>query len=186
MTEPVETGRGERSERTVAALLFWLGRIRRVPAVLRIVLWSSVGAGLVLAWLWFGSSAHAWVRWLAVPWLAMAAVPQLGLWILASAVRELFELPDRLLAIKSGLAEGGSRVLDKVRREGGAEIESGGFLRTLREAYALHGEIGKVVATRAILHRFTGPMAVLVGPASFVANCVIVALAILSLALRVG
>ncbi|MDX1393271.1 MAG: hypothetical protein R3195_02725 [Gemmatimonadota bacterium] len=192
MTEqPPEAGSPEspggeerrRIERTVAALRRWLDGIRRVPTILNVVLWSSVVSGLALAWLWFGRSDSAWVRWLALPWLGLAAVPQLGLFILVSSLRDLFELPERLLAIKSGLADGGSRMLERIRSEAEGDTPKPGFLGTLREAYQLHGEVSKVVATRALVHRFTGPVALLIGPAAFLANCLIVVLAALSLVL---
>ncbi|MDH3734439.1 MAG: hypothetical protein OEU54_12945 [Gemmatimonadota bacterium] len=178
--EPVEE---ERFERTLEALRSWLDRIRRIPVVLTVVLWSSVAAGLIIAWLWFLTSDFVWIRWLGLPWLAIIAVPQVGLWILASSVRELFELPERLRAIKSGVADGGVRALETLRREEQAHLRKRGFLRTLRDAYALHGEVGKVVATRAILHRFTGPIAVFIGPVSFVANCAVIVLAVATLIL---
>lgn len=171
-----------RLERTVDVLKALLERIRGIPRILSAVLLGSVVSGLLLAWIWFVSSDHVWIRWLAAPWLALAAVPQLGLWVLTSSIRELFELPGRLLALTSGVTEQGARALERIRREE-SEIESDGFLRTLKDAYRLHGEVGKVVATRTVLHRFTGPIAVLIGPVSFVANCLIIATAILTLAL---
>jgi hypothetical protein len=179
---PADSPRNERLERAVANLRSWLDHIRRVPTILTCVLYASVVSGLGLAWFWFVSSDHVWIRWLAVPWLALVAAPQLGLWLLTSSLRDLFELPDRLLTIKSGLTEGGERLLERMRSEEERGSRRHGVLRTLREAYALHGEVGKVVATRALVHRFTGPVAVLIGPASFIANCIIVALAVLVLA----
>ena len=180
--ETVDRGR---IERTVGVLKTLLQRIRGIPRILTVVLLASVISGLLLAWTWFVSSDHVWVRWLALPWLAAAAVPQLGLWILKNSIRELFELPERLLALKSGISEQGTRALERIRREE-SDAASHGFLRTLKDAYRLHGEIGKVVATRAILHRFTGPIAVLIGPVSFIANCALIGLAILVLALAGG
>ncbi len=178
-----ESGQRARLERAASALRVWLERIRRIPVALAAVLWMSVVSGLILAWIWFLSREFILVRWLAVPWLALAAVPQVGQWILLSSVRELFALPERLLALRSGVGEQGARVLERIRADGDSDAGRPGFLAALREAYALHGEVGKVVATRAILHRFTGPIAIFIGPASFVANCVIIALAVLSLAL---
>lgn len=172
-----------RLDRAAERLRAWLERIRRIPTALSAVLWMSVASGLILSWIWFLSREPLPVRWLAVPWLAVAAIPQIGQWILLSSVRELFALPDRLLALKSGLSEQGARALERIREDGDSDARRRGFLVTLREAYALHGEVGKVVATRAILHRFTGPIAIFIGPASFVANCVIIALAILSIGL---
>jgi hypothetical protein len=181
-----EAARAEESgrlERTVDVLKALLERIRGIPRILTAVLCGSVASGLLIAWIWFVSSDHVWIRWLAAPWLALAAVPQLGLWFLTSSMRELFELPGRLLALKSGITEQGARALERIRREE-TELESHGFLRTLKDGYRLHGEVGKVVATRTILHRFTGPIALLIGPVSFVANCVIIAVAILTLVIR--
>lgn len=170
-------------ERTAAALRGWLDRIRRIPTVLAAVLWASVVAGVVIAFLWFIRADSAWVRWLAVPWLVLAAVPQIGQWILVSSVRELFALPERLLALRSSLSDESGRVLQTIRRDKIDGREPRGFLATLREAYSIHGEIAKVVATRTILHRFTGAIAVFIGPVSFVANCLIILLAVISLAL---
>lgn len=176
-----DTERSGRIEPIVVALRKWLDRIRGFPKILDLVLLTSVASGLALAWIWFGSSDLRWVRWLALPWLGLAAVPQLGLWFLSASIKELLALPERLTAIKSGVSEGSDRVLERLRRD--EPSAKRGFLRTLREAYSLHGEIGKVVATRTILHRFTGPLALMIGPVAFVANCLIVVLAAVTLAL---
>lgn len=183
MREPqADPGKRERLERAASALRIWLDRIRGVPTILSMVLWASVAAGLVTAWLWFVSSELVLVRWLAIPWLALVAAPQLGMWILLTSIRELFALPERLLAVKSEITQNGSRALERIRRQE-SEAPKRGFLGTLRDAYSLHGEIGKVVATRAILHRFTGSIAILIGPASFIANCLLIVAALVSIAL---
>ena len=59
------------------------------------------------------------------------------------------------------------------------DLSKAGFLTKIRELYSLHGELSQVAATRLILHRFTGPIAALIGPIAFVANCLIIALAAL-------
>lgn len=154
-----------------------LSGLRHIPRLLYWVLWSSVISGLWLAWVWFLGREAVAIRWLALPWLALLAVPQSGLWLLASSVRELFLLPERLLSLKSGLTEQAETLF--VRRLVAHEGPKGGFLQRLRDAYELHGELAAILATRAILHRFTGTFALLVGPVSFVLNCAVIALALL-------
>ncbi len=177
-SEPRQT----RLERLVSVLGTWLDALRHVPRILSAVLWASVVAGLGLAWFWFLRHESPLLKMLALPWLAMAAVPQFGLWLLASSLRDLFELPGRLLELKKGIAAQGELVfrgrLDTLES---VERPRGGFLRRLRDAYALHGELSQIVATRAILHRFTGRIAILIGPVAFLLNCGIIAIALLQL-----
>lgn len=168
-------------ERAVSALRTVLSAIHGIPRVLFLVLWASVASGVGLAWLWFLRRDLAVLRWAAVPWLAAIAVPQLGLWLLASSLRELFTLPERLLALKSDLADQGDFVLRRIRRVEAENVGRAAFLVKLREAYALYGDLSRVVATRALLQRFTGSLALIIGPISFVLNCGIILIGLVQL-----
>ncbi len=159
----------------------WLSGTQRIPGYLDFVRWASIASSLGLGWWWFLRRDPLWIQLLAVPWLGATVLPQFGLWLLSSTLRDLLALPDRLLAIKEGLVAQGKDLLPATRRLDAATASERGLLGRLREAYALHGELSQLVATRAILHRFTGPFMVLAGPVSLALNLSIILIALVQL-----
>lgn len=172
-TTPTEAEDPGRLERLAASIRPWLVALRGIPKVLTFVLAMSVVSGLALAWFWFVRHDAVIVRWMAVPWLLLAAAPQAGLWLLTASIRDLVTLPERLLALKSSLPTSSEKRARIDAIEVG-EPPKKGILRRIWAAHSLHGELSKVLATRAILSRLTGRFALLIGPASLGLNALII------------
>lgn len=172
-----EEDRGERFEAVVGRLRVLVSRIRAIPKILFWALWASIASSLALGWVWFLRHDPAWLKALAIPWLALAAAPQLGLWLLAKSLQDIVLLPVRIVALKSSLGQQGATLLG--RRLAEDEGPPGGVIRRVRAAMSLQGDLATVVGTRVVVQRLSGRLAMLIGPISIALNAAIILVALL-------
>lgn len=168
-------------ERVVSSLRLWVDRVRRIPTALYVVLFVSILSSTGLAYWWFWSRDSLFIQLVSIPWVFLTAVPQFGLWLVASTLQDLFSLPERLWDLKNDVLGQVGQFDSGLGRLEDATKPGKNVFRTLRDAMTIRAELGQLVTTRVVFHRFAGPVAAVLGPLSLVGSSLIIAVGVVQL-----
>lgn len=168
-------------QRVVTHLRVWVDGVRQIPTALYVVLFLSILSSIGLAYWWFWSRDSQFVQLVSIPWLILTAIPQFGLWLVASALQDLLGLPERLWDLKDDILGQREKFDRGLGHLGGAPRPGRNIFRTLRDAMGIRAELGELVTTRVVFHRFAGPLAAVMGPFSLFWSFLIIVVGVVQL-----
>lgn len=108
-------------------------------------------------------------------------MPQLALWLVASTLRELFGIPERLWDFKESVLGQDGDIGHRLGRIEGATKPTKNIFRILRNAMVIRAEVAQLVAARVVFRRFAGTMAAVVAPFSLLGNSLIIAVGVIQM-----